>query len=170
MKTGTFTALDLRLMFSRQPGLMILLGALVVLILVILARPSQVGQVTTAPAIDPARIVAAQRNFRRLLIPSADLAAAQQAVLDVAASHHLRIGRVDYTQEADTEGRFVRASMRLPINGRYADIRAFLEGSLAGQPAMSIRHLSIQRETATEPNSVLTATLTAQFLVGEALR
>jgi hypothetical protein len=98
------------------------------------------------------------------------LAAAQQAVLDIAASHHLSVGRVDYTQEADTAGRFVRASMRLPINGRYADIRAFLEGSLAGQPAMSIRHLSIQREAATEPSSVPTATLTAQFLVGEALR
>lgn len=170
MKTGTFTALDLRLMFSRQPGLMILLGALVVLIVVILARPSQARPVATAPSIDAARIVAAQRNFRRLLIPSADLAAAQQAVLDIAASHHLSVGRVDYTQEADTAGRFVRASMRLPINGRYADIRAFLEGSLAGQPAMSIRHLSIQREAATEPSSVLTATLTAQFLVGEALR
>jgi hypothetical protein len=150
MKTGTFTALDLRLMFSRQPGLMIFLAALIVLILVTISRPSQVRQVTTAPSIDPARIVAAQLNFRRVLIPKADLAAAQQAVLDVAASHHLSIGRVDYTQEADTEGRFVR--------------------SLAGQPAMSIRHLSIQRETATEPSSVLTATLTAQFLVGEALR
>ena len=39
MKTGTFTALDLRLMFSRQPGLMILLAALVVLIVVILCSP-----------------------------------------------------------------------------------------------------------------------------------
>jgi hypothetical protein len=170
MKNGTISLLDLRLMLLRQPGLLMLLAVLAALAFWLLAHPPQPQPDATELSVDPARIVAAQRNFRGVLIPPASLAVAQQAVLDMAARNQLTIGRVDYAQEADAAGRFVRATMRLPLIGRYADIRAFLDGALTGQPAMSVRDLSIQRETTTEPNLFLTATLTAQFLVGEAMR
>jgi hypothetical protein len=60
--------------------------------------------------------------------------------------------------------------MHLPLSGRYADIRAFLASALASQPALSFRHLAIQRNAPTDLNSTLTATLTAQFLLGEQAR
>lgn len=170
MKIASITLLDLRLMFSRQPGVTLLLVVMVVFAILALTHTAPARQDNMEGFIDPARIDAAQHNFRKVLIPPAALAAAQQEVLDAAASHHLTIGRVDYAQEVDNNGHFVRASMRLPINGRYEDIRAFLEAILAGQPALSIRQLNIQREVSSDANFALTATLTAQFLIGEAAR
>jgi hypothetical protein len=60
--------------------------------------------------------------------------------------------------------------MHLPLNGRYADIRAFLTNALAAQPALSFPLIAIQRNPPTDLNSTLTATLTAQFLLGEQAR
>jgi len=73
-------------------------------------------------------------------------------------------------QESHAAGRFSQAGMNLPLTGRYVDIRAFLASALANQPALSFRHLAIQRNKPTDPNSHLTATLTVQFLVGEPSR
>lgn len=166
----SYGLLDLRLMFARQPVLAMLLGALVFLTLwqVLSAAPATPRAID--PNMDPARILAAQRSFHNVLIPPASLPAAQQVVLDAAAARQLVVGRVDYAQEADSVSGLTLATMRLPVSGRYADIRAFIDNALAAQPAMSIRHLSLQRETSAETEFVVTATLSAQFLVGGALR
>ena len=87
-----------------------------------------------------------------LIAPSA-LAASQQELLETASRHHLTVGQVDYAQEAHAAGRFSQASMNLPLTGRYVDIRAFLASALANQPALSFRHLAIQRNTPTDLNS-----------------
>jgi len=163
------TWLDLRLMLSRQPAVAALLGIILALSGVLLAHPPQAQDANMPTAIDPARIIAAQRSFRGTLIAPAALAGAQQAVLEAAASHRLNVGLVDYVQEVDPAGNFSTASMRLPVTGSYADIRHFVDAVLASQSAASIRHLSLQREAA-DGMVALNATLTMQFLVGEAIR
>ena len=166
----TVTLLDLRLLFSRRPVLLLVPGLLAAAAIWLLAHPLQPPTPVTDAAGDPARIVAAQRNFRSVLIAPAALAASQQELLETASRHHLIVGQVDYAQEAQAAGRFSRASMHLPLTGRYADIRAFLASALASQPALSFSQLAIQRNTPTDLNSTLTATLTAQFMLGEPAR
>ena len=166
----SITFLDIRLMLARQPGIAFLLCLLVVVAGWLLAHPPQAQPAEMPAGLDPARLIAAQRSFRSLLIPPAKLAAAQQALLDAAASQHLSIGQVDYSKEVDAAGGFSQVSMRLPVTGRYGDIRTFLEGAITDQPAFSLRHLGMQRETTSHVDSTVTATLTAQFLVGEPMR
>ena len=159
----SITALDLRLMLKRQPLMALLLGVIILLAGALLIQPPPV-QPGLNSTIDPARVVAALRNFQGTLIPAAELAKTQQAILDSAASHQLITGRVEYAMENEAGAAFARSSMNLPVTGRYADIRAFIEAALLSQPAMVIRHLSIQRESS-EASSSVTATLSAQFLV-----
>ena len=163
------TWLDLRLMLGRQPDVAVLLGIVVALSGVLLAHPPQAQDANLSTVIDPARVIAAQRSFRGTLIAPSALAGVQQAVLEATTTHRLIVGPVDYAQEVDPAGHFSTASMRLPVTGTYADIRQFVDAVLAAQPAMSIRHLSMQRE-ATDGIVALQATLTVQFLVGEAIQ
>lgn len=167
---GTFALLDLRLMVVRQPVLAVLFGLIIVVMFWLLAHPPQEPSPATDTSVDPARVIAAQRNFRSILIAPGALAAAQQELQAEASGHSLNIGQVDYVHETDTTGGFTQVSMRLPVTGRYVDVKAFVDSALASQPAMSIRHLAIERNANTEASSTVTATLTAQFLLGEPAR
>ena len=60
----TLTLLDLRLLFSRLPVLLLVPGMLAVAAIWLLALPPQSPALVTDAAVDPARIIAAQRNFR----------------------------------------------------------------------------------------------------------
>lgn len=162
--------LDLKLMLYRQPAVAALLGIIVVLGGLLLMQPPARPVSPVAASVDPARVLAAQRNFRALLLAPDALAGAQQSVLAAAAAHHLGVGQIDYAEEPDQAGRFTLASMRLPVVGSYADIRAFVDAVLAAQPALAIRHLNIQRETNGAGVFALNATLTVQFLVAETSR
>ncbi len=166
MTSSTFSLLDLRLMLRRQPVMALLFGGILALAGWLLTHQAEIQPVIMDNSIDPARIVAAQRNFQSMLIPAAELAKAQQAILDSAAENQLSIGHVEYTEEVEVGAGFARSTMNFPLTGSYGDIRAFIDSALASQPALLIRHLSIQRETATEENFALKATLTAQFLTG----
>jgi hypothetical protein len=166
MNSSNFTLLDLRLMLSRQPATAVLLVSILALSAWLFSQQSDIRPDAMTNAIDPARIVAAQRTFQSMLIPPNELAKAQQAMLDSAAQHQLSVGHVEYVQEAEAGAGFTRSSMNLPLTGSYTDIRSFIDNALATQPALLIRHLSIQRETSSEENSALKATLTAQFLIG----
>lgn len=163
------TWLDLRLMLVRQPGISALLGIIVVLSMLLLNQPTSNREASSAPGLNPARIVAAQRSFLGVLIPAGELATAQQTVLDAASHHRLQVAAVEHGQEPDPVGGFTIASMRMPVSGSYSDIRAFIDNILKNQPALSIRHLSIQREQR-DGSGALNATLTLQFFVGRELR
>lgn len=160
--------LDLRLMLSRQPGASLLLAGVIVAIFWLFTHPPEPAVPAASPGVDPARLAAARHSFRNILIAPAALASSQQALLETAATHQLAVGQVDYAQESNAAG-FVQASMRLPLTGRYADIRAFLSSALAAEPALAIRHLSLQRD-AGDNSTTVTASLTLQFLVGESGR
>ncbi len=86
MTSSTFSLLDLRLMLRRQPHMALLFGGILALAGWLLTHQAEIQPVTMDNSIDPARIVAAQRNFQSMLIPAAELAKAQQAILDSAAS------------------------------------------------------------------------------------
>jgi hypothetical protein len=157
------SVLDLRLMLTRQPLIALLLGLIVLLTGVLLIKqPPAQPMLDNTP--DSARTLAAQRDFHAILIPLAELTKAQQAMLDSAAGYQLIIGRVEYAMENEAGAAFGRASMNLPVTGPYVDIRAFIASALASQPAMVLRHLSIQREN-TEAGGTVSATLNVQFLV-----
>ncbi|MEW6513331.1 MAG: hypothetical protein AB1443_04940 [Pseudomonadota bacterium] len=85
------------------------------------------------------------RAFLAVLIPRAELEARQREVLDAAARHNLVPGRVDYGYENNETGRFGIASLQLPLQGSYADLRAFLATVLAAQPALALRELNLRR-------------------------
>jgi Tfp pilus assembly protein PilO len=77
--------------------------------------------------------------------------------IGTAAGLQLRAGtyRLDETRQ-----RFDRYQVQLPVRGSYAQIRAFLEASLAEIPVMSLDQVSFRRkaanETAVEAEIVLT--------------
>jgi hypothetical protein len=164
------TLLDLRLLLLRRPVLFLVPGVLTLAAMWLLAHQPQPQALATDAASDSPRIIAAQRNFRSVLIAQAALAANQQELLEIATQNHLTVGQVDYVQEVHASGRFSQASMHLPLTGRYIDFRTFLASALANQPALSFRQLAIQRNPPTDSNSTLTATLTVQFLLGENAR
>lgn len=167
-KPFTLSWLDLRLMLARQPGASLLLAAVIIAIFWLFAHPPEPAGPEIVPGVDPARLAAARHTFRSILIAPGALASSQQALLESATAHQLNVGQVDYAQESYAAG-FIQASMRLPLSGRYTDIRAFLDSALAAEPALAIRHLSLQRD-AGDSSTTVTASLTLQFLVGESGR
>jgi hypothetical protein len=163
------TWLDLRLMLRCQPAMAALLGFIVVLTFLLLNQPAPNRDLSSAPGLDPARVIAAQRTFHGILIPADGLSAAQQSVLDAASQHVLQVGAVEHGQEPDPLGGFTVASMRMPVSGSYNSIRAFIDQILTQQPALSIRHMVIQREQR-DDSPTLNAALTLQFFVGRSTR
>jgi len=89
-----------------------------------------------------------RRAFRAVIIPRGELESRQRAVLDAAARHGLTPGRVDYAYANSPAGDFGLATLRLPLTGSYADLRAFLAAALAAEPGLAVRDLSIQRRPA----------------------
>ncbi len=85
------------------------------------------------------------RAFLAVLIPRTELEVRQREVLEAAARHNLVPGRVDYGYENNETGRFGIASLQLPLQGSYADLRAFLATVLAAQPALALRELNLRR-------------------------
>jgi len=157
-------------MFKRQPALSALFLAAILGTFWLLAHPVTVSEVPAATGLDPARLAAARNRFRGILLEPAKLAAAQQAILDAARTQGLTLGQVDYAQEANTDGGFKEARMHLLVSGSYDAIHAFIEGVLADEPALAIRQLTLRREGAATSPVTITASLSLQHLVGEAVR
>lgn len=162
-----FELLDLRLLLTRQPVLAALLLVLCALLGSTLFKPPQERPVFASNG-NPARLLSAQQNFRQLLIPISALPSTQQAILELAANQSLSVGQVDYHQESESAGKFIRATMRLPLNGRYANLRRFITTLLADYPALAILDLNIEVTKGEDTDAVLAATLTVQLLLGEA--
>lgn len=100
----------------------------------------------TVPATDGNRQVEDRlRAFRQVLIPRQQLDARQRGVLDEATRHGLTLGRIDYGFEGNAAGRFGVATLQMPVRGAYADFRRFLAAVLAGQPAIALEDLAIDR-------------------------
>lgn len=94
------------------------------------------------------QLEAHQRAYRAILVPRGELEERQREVIDALLRHGLRAGRIDYGFENHESGRFGVATLQMPLQGSYADLRRFLATTLAAQPALAIEDLAIQRESA----------------------
>jgi len=84
--------------------------------------------------------------FRAVLAEEAQVLATIQAVLDLAASHQLLSTRADYQRGRDPQAQLDTLQMTVPVSGRYADIRRWIEEILATQPFVSVDELSFKRD------------------------
>lgn len=84
--------------------------------------------------------------FREVLAEESQVLATIQAVLDLAASHQLLSTRADYQRGRDLQAQVDTLQMTVPVSGRYADIRRWIEEILATQPFVSVDELSFKRE------------------------
>lgn len=123
-----------------------------------LAKPTDTGVVL--PTDDGRQLDAHHRAFLAVLIPRPELEARQRDVLNAAARYNLVPGRVDYGYENNETGRFGIASLQLPLQGSYADLRAFLAAVLTAQPALALRELNVRR---TEDSRGIEARLRLDF-------
>lgn len=152
-------------LFLRRHGLLLpaLLLACIIGLTVALAPPTfPDASPLLVPATDNAqRVEANLRSFRAQLVPSDRLESRQQDMLEMARRNGLVPGRIDYDLEARPDGRFAVASLRLPLQGQYVDLRRFLAAALAAEPALVLDDLSIRRDAT---GTGITAALTLGFL------
>jgi len=69
-----------------------------------------------------------------------------KTVLDAAARHHLTTTRAEYLRAADAHAQAARLQMTVPVKGRYADIRSWVEEILRTQAAVALNELAFKRE------------------------
>ncbi|RLJ63521.1 hypothetical protein [Sulfurisoma sediminicola] len=140
--------LDLELLLRRHGWRLYATAALAAALCVAAAGVgwSRVAPPATVPATDGNRQIEDRlRAFRNVLIPRQELDARQRGVLDEATRHGLTLGRIDYSFEGNAAGRFGVATLQMPVRGAYADFRGFLAAVLAGQPAIALDDLAIER-------------------------
>jgi Tfp pilus assembly protein PilO len=140
--------LDFELLLRRHgwPLPVVLAACLALVAVLAVAGWNAFAPPATVPATDGNRQIEDRlRAFRNVLIPRQELDARQRGVLDAAARHGLTLGRIDYGFEGNAAGRFGVATLQMPVRGAYADFRGFLAAVLAGQPAIAIDDLAIER-------------------------
>ena len=144
--------LSLELLHRRHgwPLLAGLAACVVAALLVVRAgSPTRDAPTATVQPIDGSRqLEERQRAFRRMLVPRAELDTSQPGVLEEAARHGLKLGRIDYGFENRPAAHFAVATLQMPVRGTYTDFRAFLARVLAAHPAAAVDDLSIQRDAA----------------------
>ena len=84
--------------------------------------------------------------FIEVLAEEGQVLATIQAVLDLAASHQLLSTRAEYQRGRDLQAPADTLQMTLPVTGRYADIRRWIEAILATQPFVSVDELGFKRD------------------------
>lgn len=66
-------------------------------------------------------------------------------LLRVAVEHGLRLGDAEVSYPANDVTGTVRWRVALPVQGRYADLRLFMQAALAADPSLSLEQLRISR-------------------------
>lgn len=67
-------------------------------------------------------------------------------ILDVAGKQRLAIKRAEYERSRHPDAQAEGVRMTLPIRGRYADVRAWIEAILVAQPSLAVNELTFKRE------------------------
>jgi hypothetical protein len=83
----------------------------------------------------------------------------------VAASSGVVLERGNYTYVAPGKGEIGRYQISLPLMGSYAQIRKFIENSLAAVPAMALEKLRVERKNVSD--TVISAELQFTVMLGE---
>ncbi|HRD92261.1 MAG TPA: hypothetical protein PL117_11310 [Accumulibacter sp.] len=86
------------------------------------------------------------RAFRQILADESQVLPSIQAVLDSAVSHQLLATRAEYQRGQDPLVPAETLQMTVPVRGRYADVRRWIEEILATQPFVAVDELGFKRE------------------------
>lgn len=84
--------------------------------------------------------------FRELLAEERQVLGTIEAVLDLAASHRLLSTQAEYQGGSDLQAQADTLEMTVPVSGRYADIRRWIEEILATQPFVAVDELAFRRD------------------------
>ncbi len=110
-----------------------------------------------AASAQPARIAAAARplvssdEVLAALPSEAGLAARLSDLLSAAGPRNLRLGDADVSNPSNDLAGVVRWRVAMPVQGRYADLRSFLQAALAADPSLSLDQLRVVRTQADNP-------------------
>ncbi len=86
------------------------------------------------------------RAFRATLPASEQVLPSIKAVLDSAASHRLISTRAEYVRAHDAHAQVETLQMMVPVNGRYSDVRRWIEEILSTQAYVAVNELAFKRE------------------------
>ena len=86
------------------------------------------------------------RAFRDALALDDEVLPTIKTILDAAARHHLTTTRAEYLRAADAHAQAARLQMTVPVKGRYADIRSWVEEILRTQAPVALNELAFKRE------------------------
>jgi hypothetical protein len=84
--------------------------------------------------------------FRATLPASEQVLPSIKAVLDSAASHRLISTRAEYVRAHDAHAQVETLQMMVPVNGRYSDVRHWIEEILSTQAYVAVNELAFKRE------------------------
>lgn len=92
-------------------------------------------------------VVSADRvaSFAQVLPAYDDIPQCVQDLLRLAEDQGLLIRRGDYRLRFDDAGEFWRYEMTLPVQGDARAIESFVSQALAGQPALALERLQVER-------------------------
>lgn len=68
-----------------------------------------------------------------------------------ARAHSLALEKGEYRFSREADFRLARYQLNLPVRGRYADIRGFVNDVLDAVPAVALEDLTLKREAADDP-------------------
>lgn len=93
--------------------------------------------------------VTSEANYQALraaLAGESEVLPAIEAILDAAESHHLMTTRADYLRARDAPAQAANLQMTIPVRGRYADVRDWIEEILARHTYVAVNELGFKRE------------------------
>lgn len=137
--------------------------------------------VSQASDLEQARAAEAQRKganaqrtpqdqasaFKHSLPTRSDTPKILGTLVAVAAASGVVLERGDYTYVIPGEGEIGRYQISLPLMGSYAQIRQFIEDSLAAVPAMALEKMRVERKSVADP--VIAAELQFSVMLGDRL-
>ncbi|EXI66591.1 MAG: hypothetical protein AW08_02496 [Candidatus Accumulibacter adjunctus] len=86
------------------------------------------------------------RAFREALADDDQVLPTVRKILDAATRHRLRATRAEYLRAADPQAQVERLQMTVPVKGRYADIRSWVEEVLRTLAPVALNELAFKRE------------------------
>lgn len=84
--------------------------------------------------------------FRQILAKEKQVLPSIEAVLDSAARHQLLSTRAEYLRGHDPLAQAETLQMNVPVKGRYADVRHWIEAILLTQAFVAVDELRFKRE------------------------
>lgn len=114
------------------------------------ARLSHGGaQLAAAPEAQPLALKKGEGrldDLHRRLPSQQDAAGVIDRIYELADREHIAVARGEYALGVDPKTRLARYRILLPVSGSYPQLRRFMHGMLAEQPALVLEEVDFQRK------------------------